>query len=120
MKTKSFLKGLIVILIGLILLANNFGILSWGIWCHLIRLWPIILIAVGLDLILRTTSLSYLRILPLLLIIAVICLAVYIYQVQGNRYRFYYFFGKKTQNIELNQAGNGRHRPLHFNNFPAI
>jgi len=101
MKTRHFLGGLIIILIGLILLANNFGILSWGIWYHLIRLWPLILIAVGLDLILKTVSLPYLRILPPLLIIAVICLVICLYHSQGNR--FYYFFGKNTQSIELSQ-----------------
>lgn len=101
MKTRHFLGGLLIILIGLILLANNFGILSWGIWYHLIRLWPLILIAVGLDLILKTTSLHYLRILPPLLIIAVICSVICIYHSQGNR--FYHFFGKNTQSIELSQ-----------------
>ena len=101
MKIKRFLEGLIIILIGLILLANNFGILPWSIWYHLIRLWPIILIAIGLDLILKGISLPSLRVLPPLLIIGAICLTVYFYQNKEGK--FYRFFPRKTQRIELSQ-----------------
>jgi len=101
MKIRHFSEGLIIILIGLILLANNFGILPWGVWYYLIRLWPLILIAIGIDLILRRTSLSSLRILPPLLIIAGICLTVYFYQNREGK--FYQFFKGKTQSIELSQ-----------------
>jgi len=101
MKIRHFSEGLIIILIGLILLANNFGILPWGIWYYLIRLWPLVLIAIGIDLILKGTSLSFLRIIPPLLVIAAICLTVYFYQNQEGK--FYPFFRGKTQSIELSQ-----------------
>jgi len=101
MKIRHFLKGLIVILIGLILLANNFGILSWGIWYYLVRLWPLILITIGIDLIFQGTSLSFLRILSPLLIIAAICLTVYFYQNQEGK--FHQFFRRKFESTELNQ-----------------
>jgi hypothetical protein len=41
-----------VILIGagVLFLLNNLGIVDWGIWQSLWRLWPIVLIAIGLDL----------------------------------------------------------------------
>lgn len=47
-----------VILIGLgvIFLLNNLGLLSWSIWGTLLRLWPILLVAAGLDLILGRRS----------------------------------------------------------------
>jgi len=101
MKIRHFSEGLIIILVGLIFLANNFGILPWSIWYHLIQLWPIILIAIGLDLILKGTSLPSLRVLPPLLIIGAICLTVYLYQNKEGR--FYQFFTRKTQSIELSQ-----------------
>jgi len=101
MKIRHFSEGLIIILIGLILLANTFGVLPWGVWYYLIRLWPLILIAIGIDLILRATSLSSLRIVPPLLIIAGICLTVYFYQSREGK--FYQFFKGKTQSIELSQ-----------------
>lgn len=47
-----------VILIGLgvVFLLNNLGIVSWSVWEVLLRLWPILLIAAGLDLILGRRS----------------------------------------------------------------
>ena len=41
----------ILIAAGIVLLLNNLGVLPWGIWGDLWRLWPLALIAVGLDLI---------------------------------------------------------------------
>jgi hypothetical protein len=35
---------------GVLFLLNNLGIVDWGIWNDLWRLWPLILIAIGLDL----------------------------------------------------------------------
>lgn len=63
MSRGSFFKGLIIILLGLILLANNFQILSWSVWYELFRLWPVILIAIGIHLIFRKGPLSFLQIL---------------------------------------------------------
>ncbi len=88
MKTRHLLGGIIILLIGLILLANNFGLLSWQIWYQLWRLWPLILIAIGLDLLFKGISLSFLRILPPLLIIAGVCYVVYISQGEEGFFRF--------------------------------
>jgi len=100
MKTRHFLGGVIILLIGLILLANNFGFLSWGVWYELWRLWPLILIAIGLDLLLKGTSLSFLRILPPLLIIAGVCYAVYISRGEEG---FPRFEKEEIQTITLTQ-----------------
>ena len=40
----------ILIGLGLLFLLNNLGVLSWAIWPEIARLWPLLLIAVGLDL----------------------------------------------------------------------
>ena len=47
-----------VILIGLgvVFLLNNLGILSWSIWTVIFRLWPVLLVAAGLDLLLGRRS----------------------------------------------------------------
>jgi hypothetical protein len=47
---------IILIGLGIIFLLNNLGVLSWSIWGTLLRLWPILLIAAGLDLILGRRS----------------------------------------------------------------
>ncbi len=58
----------ILIAAGVVLLLNNLDILPWGIWADLWRLWPLALIAVGLDLIIgrRRPLLSLLLILLVL------------------------------------------------------
>jgi len=44
-----------VVLIGLggVLLMNNLGLLGWGVWAALAQLWPLLLVALGLELMLR-------------------------------------------------------------------
>ena len=67
-----FLVGL-----GLLLLLNNLGILAWSIWEVIFRLWPVLLIIVGLDLILSRSSLGRTwRILGALLMLLVVLSAV--------------------------------------------
>ncbi len=39
----------ILIALGILFLLSNLGLLGWGVWEVIIRLWPILLIAVGLD-----------------------------------------------------------------------
>ena len=85
MNRRGIFKGLIIILLGLIFLANNFQILPWGVWYELIRLWPVILIAIGTHLLFRKSSLSFLQILSPLIIIAAIGGAIYLSQV-GEKY----------------------------------
>lgn len=46
----GFVGPLILIGLGVIFLLNNLGVISWNIWMVLLRLWPILLVAVGLDL----------------------------------------------------------------------
>jgi len=43
---------LILILVGVLLLLNNFGLLPWSIWGALIHFWPLILVLLGLEIIL--------------------------------------------------------------------
>ena len=40
----------ILVALGVVLLLNNLGYLGWGVWETLVRLWPLLLIAIGLDL----------------------------------------------------------------------
>ncbi|HEX5691959.1 MAG TPA: DUF5668 domain-containing protein, partial [Roseiflexaceae bacterium] len=42
--------------LGIVFLLNNLGYLGWGVWDTLFRLWPVLLIAVGLDLLIGRRS----------------------------------------------------------------
>ncbi len=56
-RRQSGLVGPIVLIgAGIVLLLNNFGILGWEIWEALFRLWPLILIAAGLDILIGRRS----------------------------------------------------------------
>lgn len=46
----GFALPLVLVALGIILLLNNLGCLSWQVWEHIGRLWPILLIAIGVDL----------------------------------------------------------------------
>jgi hypothetical protein len=47
---------IILISIGVILLLNNMGVLSWSVWDSMLRLWPVILIAFGIDIMIGRRS----------------------------------------------------------------
>ncbi len=68
-----------VILIGLgvIFLLNNLGLLDWSVWEIFFRLWPILLVAVGLDLILGRRSI-WGSLLAVVLTFAVLGLAIWL------------------------------------------
>jgi hypothetical protein len=46
----GFVWPIVLIGAGIVFLLNNLGVLSWDVWGALLRLWPVLLIAVGLDL----------------------------------------------------------------------
>lgn len=47
----------ILICLGLIILLGNLGVIGWSVWDVLFRIWPVLLIAIGLDLIIGRRSL---------------------------------------------------------------
>ena len=77
MKANKIIKGLILILIGIIFLANTLGILEWSVWSNIFKLWPLLLVSLGLSLILRGKGLSFLG--PLIILLAIILGAGAIY-----------------------------------------
>jgi len=50
-RRKSLVWPLVLISLGVLFLLNNLGIVSWSIWSLLWRMWPVLLVAIGLDLI---------------------------------------------------------------------
>jgi hypothetical protein len=53
----SILGPVLLIGVGILLLLNILGILEWSVWWNLLRFWPILLIAAGLDLLIGRRSL---------------------------------------------------------------
>ena len=46
----------ILITAGIVFLLNNLGVLSWGVWTTLLSLWPVLLIAIGLEILIGRRS----------------------------------------------------------------
>jgi hypothetical protein len=68
--------AIFLITVGLLLLLNNLGILSWGIWQNLWRFWPVILILSGIELVLGKNWFSKLVVTCLGLLTAALILAL--------------------------------------------
>ena len=69
MKVNKIIKGLTFLLIGTILLANTLEILEWSVWSNIIKLWPLLIVSLGLSLIFRGKTLSFLG--PLIIFLGI-------------------------------------------------
>jgi hypothetical protein len=49
---RSVVGPLFLILLGTILLMNNFDLIPWSIWPRLLKLWPLVLVFIGISLVL--------------------------------------------------------------------
>jgi hypothetical protein len=55
-RRRSLVGPVILIGLGVVFLLNNLGVLAWSVWEVILRLWPILLVAAGLDLLLGRRS----------------------------------------------------------------
>jgi hypothetical protein len=71
---RSPLGAVLLLLVGGILLLNVLGTLEWSIWWSVLKLWPLLLIAAGLDLLLSRSMLGALLSTIVVLVLAVAAL----------------------------------------------
>jgi hypothetical protein len=77
----GFVGPLLLIGFGVIFLLNNLGVLAVSVWDVIFRLWPVILIAIGLDLLIGRRSVGG-SLLALVLILAVLIGGVWLIGVE--------------------------------------
>ena len=65
-------NGAILISAGVVLLLNTMDHLSWSVWFRIFSLWPVILVAIGIELLFKKTRLSFLTLISPLLFLAAI------------------------------------------------
>jgi hypothetical protein len=63
-------EGLSTIAIGLVFLGQMLGILQWDVWLNILRLWPLLLVSLGLEVIGKGLRNEWLRLLGSLVIVA--------------------------------------------------
>lgn len=74
-------NGVILLSVGIVLLLNNLDYVDWSVWVSILSLWPVLLIAIGIEKIFAKTSMSFLAYLsPILLLLAILGPAYYYYQ----------------------------------------
>jgi hypothetical protein len=52
-RVTAFIGPLVIVAVGIVLLLNTTGVLSWGVWGTIGRLWPVVVILLGLSLLVR-------------------------------------------------------------------
>lgn len=78
MNLRRILDGLVVIAFGVVLLGNTTGVLPWSVWWSILMLWPLLLVAAGIDVIGRSLDNSWLRLLSALIVLGGIAYGVFV------------------------------------------
>jgi hypothetical protein len=81
-------SGVILISLGIVFLLNNLGYVPWAVWLRILSLWPVILIAIGIEKIFGKTRLSFLTILSPLLFMAAILGPAYFSAGLGEKWEW--------------------------------
>ena len=74
----SLIGPVILIGLGVVFLLNNLGILNWSVWDLIIRLWPVLLVAAGLDILIGHRS-TLGALLSLVLTVVLVAGALWLY-----------------------------------------
>ncbi|MHB1160353.1 MAG: LiaF transmembrane domain-containing protein [Chloroflexota bacterium] len=81
-RRRSVVGPILLITIGVIFLLNNLGLLGWGVWGALLRLWPLLIVAVGLDLLIgRRSTLG--SVLVAVIVLGIAGSALWVYEVES-------------------------------------
>ena len=63
-------EGLVVVAIGLVFLGQMLGYLAWDVWFNIFRLWPVLIVSLGLEIIGSGMRADWLRALSSLVVVA--------------------------------------------------
>lgn len=83
MAAKRVVEGLTLVLVGVILLLNTTGSLPWSIWLHVLSLWPLLLVAIGLEIVARGIHAEWLRIVSSLLVMVGLLAGAFVLPIGG-------------------------------------
>jgi hypothetical protein len=76
-RRKGLVGPLLLIGLGIVFLLNSLGMLDWGVWWTLLRLWPVLLIALGIELLVgRRSAWGSLAAVALIVLVFVAALAL--------------------------------------------
>jgi hypothetical protein len=99
----GLLGPVILIGLGIIFLLNNLGLLEWTVWEALLRLWPVLIIGIGLDLLIGRRSIWG----SLLVVVLVLGLAAGAVALYESRPRGAAGFDHEVIEVPLEGASEG-------------
>lgn len=69
-RLNKVVEGLTGISVGIILISNSIGAVSWSVWWSVLSLWPVLLVSAGLDLIGKGLRSTWVRVLSSVVVLA--------------------------------------------------
>jgi hypothetical protein len=104
---KRVFEGLTLVLIGIILLLNTTGSLPWSVWLHVLSLWPLLLVAAGLDIIAKGLDAEWLRVVSSLLVIGGLIVGAFVLPV-GDTAPGFGWFGTRGAEFDVVETAGQR------------
>ncbi len=108
MTVKRVFEGLTLMLIGVILLLNTTGSLPWSVWLHVLSLWPLLLVAAGLDIIAKGIDAEWLRVVSSLLVIAGLIMGAFVLPVGDTTPGMSWMWGARGTEFDTTEPANAR------------
>ncbi len=111
MELKRIAEGLTVVAVGLIFLGNTLGLIPWSVWWNIISLWPLLLIAAGIDIIGRGIGNTWVRALSSVLVITGLAYGVFVMPTSGASWGPWDPFARVPATSTANAGPFERSRP---------
>jgi len=108
MTVKRVFEGLTLVLVGVILLLNTTGSLPWSVWLHILSLWPLLLVAAGLDIIAKGIDAEWLRVISSLLVIAGLIIGAFVLPVGDSVPGMGWMWQARGAEFETSEPANPR------------
>lgn len=108
MTVKRVLEGITLVIVGVILLLNTTGSLAWSVWLHVLSLWPLLLVAAGLDIIAKGVDAEWLRIISSLLVIGGLIVGAFVLPVGDTTPGFGWLWGSSGEPFDVTETAGGR------------
>lgn len=99
-RRKSLVWPLVLISMGVLFLLNNLGVVDWNVWTLLFRMWPVLIVAIGLDLIFGRRS-GIWQAITVIVLIGLFAGAFWLFDVTENTWT-----GEKIVRPVLQEAGD--------------
>jgi hypothetical protein len=107
---KRVAEGIGSIAVGLVLLCNTFGAIPWSVWITVLSLWPLLLVALGIELLGKGLGLDWVRALSNVLLTLGLLFAVFVLPAGTVGFGF----------VGLGGSGSGTHYEASAPHDPAV